>query len=297
MLRGRGRHTLTTSPISSHHLKYPLLQWGHNHFHTEGQTSPETQGDKLQDTTHSTWRCRTDSPLIPHLRTPAQEPRRQRTLLEGGEFWALSYTRSLPPSPLPPFLPTLSHKRMTHWNRPKLATTPPLWRLIPEKTQHPPVQTSLSTTDVHTDTNQSTKITFFKSHGPSLTVSGRIARHACWHENNTSHCATLADAVPTDPIDDSHPESSCSQSHWSQHETTDEDKTLLTTPSSTLRAQSGPSLVSPPMCFLTHGIQLLSLALSPHLLIFPPLIFWQHASLFSWVQFFFLNILKSLEPV
>lgn len=37
-------------------------------------------------------------PLIPHLRIPAQEPRRQRTLLEHGEFWALSYTWSLPPS-------------------------------------------------------------------------------------------------------------------------------------------------------------------------------------------------------
>lgn len=35
---------------------------------------------------------------MPHLRTPAPEPRRQRTLLEGGEFEALSYTWSLPPS-------------------------------------------------------------------------------------------------------------------------------------------------------------------------------------------------------
>lgn len=58
--------------------------------------SPETQGDTLQDTSHSTCRCRTDIPLIPHLCIPAQEPRRQRTLLEGGEFWALSYTWSLP---------------------------------------------------------------------------------------------------------------------------------------------------------------------------------------------------------
>lgn len=63
-----------------------------------GPNVPWDTGDKLQDTTHSTWRCRTDIPLIPHLRIPAQEPWRQRTLLECGEFWALSYTWALPPS-------------------------------------------------------------------------------------------------------------------------------------------------------------------------------------------------------
>lgn len=45
--------------------------------------------------------------LIPHLREP--EPRRQRTLPEGGEFWALSYTwsrPSLPPSFSYPFWDT-----------------------------------------------------------------------------------------------------------------------------------------------------------------------------------------------
>lgn len=114
---------LTTSPLSNHHLQYPLLQWGHNHYHTEGQMSPETQGDTLQDTSHPTWRCRTDIPLILHLCIPAQEPRRQRTLLEGGEIWALSYTWSLPPRcPRPPFFFILRHKRVTHWSRPKLAS-------------------------------------------------------------------------------------------------------------------------------------------------------------------------------
>lgn len=44
-------------------------------------------------------------------------------------------------------------------------------------------------------------------------------------------------------------ESSCSQSHWFQHKTTDEDKTLLTTPSSTstLRTHSGPLYVTSQM--------------------------------------------------
>lgn len=34
------RYTLT-STLSDHHLKHPLLQGGHYHYHTEGQMSPE----------------------------------------------------------------------------------------------------------------------------------------------------------------------------------------------------------------------------------------------------------------
>lgn len=47
---------------------------------------------------------------------PAQEPRRLRTLLEGGEIWALSYTWSLPPSP------SLNH----YWDTSALSTRPKL---------------------------------------------------------------------------------------------------------------------------------------------------------------------------
>lgn len=60
MLQRKGKYMLTTRPLSNHHLNYPLLQWGHIHFHTEGQMSPKNRSDTLQDTIHSTWRCRTD---------------------------------------------------------------------------------------------------------------------------------------------------------------------------------------------------------------------------------------------
>lgn len=84
---------------------------------------------------------------------------------------------------------------------------------------------------MHTDTIQSTKIRILKA--LALPVLFWAPLLACCLENNTfqaTHSPTLADAEPTDPIDESHPESSCSQSHWIQHKTTDEDKTLLTTP-------------------------------------------------------------------
>lgn len=135
----------------------------------------------------------------------------------------------------------------------------------------------------HTDTNQSTQDHILKASALPVLFGLHCSSRLLTRKQNIQapHCPTLADGVPTDPID----ESSCSQSHWSQHKTTDEDKTLLTTPSSTLRAQSGPFLVLPLMCFLQHGIQLFSLALSPHPLIFPPLIFLPHASLCSYPFF------------
>lgn len=104
--------------------------------------------------------------LIPHLCIPAQEPRRQRTLLEGGEFWALSYTWSLPLSPSP-FLThfetqandTLKQAKACIYKSPTVYTR---WRLIPEKTQHPPKQRVVTVQQMmHTDTNQSTQFFFF----------------------------------------------------------------------------------------------------------------------------------------
>lgn len=253
---GRGRYMLT-SPLCNHHLNYPLRQW--RHHHTEGQMSPEIQGDKLQDPTHSTWRCRTDLPLIPHLRIPVQEPRRQRTLLEGGGFWALSYTLALFP-----FFHTsewhIDAGQSLHLQLPTVYTKR---RLIPEKTQHPPKQL------MHTDTRQSTKITCLKASArPVLLWAVLLVTLVDTKKQNipATHSPTLAGGIPTDPIDVTTPESSCSQPHWSHHKTTDEDKTLLTTPSSTLRPIFGF------MCFLPHGIQLFSLALS-HLFIFSSLWF------------------------
>lgn len=201
---------LTTSPLSNHHLKYPLLQWGHNHYHTEGQTSPETQGDKLQDTIHSPWRCRTDILLIPHLRTPAQEPRRQRTLLEGrGVLGTELYL--VPSSCLTHFETQASDtlKQAKACIYPSTVYTK--WRLIPEKTQHPPKQ------KVVTDISQynrwrililtSRPRSHFLKPWPVLYCRGPhcSSRLLTWkHHIQATHCPTLADAVPTDPIDDVH---------------------------------------------------------------------------------------------
>lgn len=81
---------------------------------------------------------------------------------------------------------------------------------------------------------------------PVLSRAALLVTLVITKTKHLSSTLTLADAVPTYT-----PESSCSQSHWRQHKTTDEDKTLLTTPSSTLRAQSGPFLVLP-LCVSSH---------------------------------------------
>lgn len=120
--------------------------------------TPREMGDKLQDNTHSTCWCRTNIPLTPQLRIPAQGPRWQRTLPEGGEFGALSYTWSLPL-----FLPILRHKRKSHWSRPQLASTDPHC-LHPAETDTREDTASTQTEVVrqqmmHTDTNPSAKVT------------------------------------------------------------------------------------------------------------------------------------------
>lgn len=151
--------------------------------------------------------------LIPHLCIPAQEPRRQRTLLEGGEFWALSYTWSLPLSPSP-FLThfetqandTLKQAKACIYKSPTVYTR---WRLIPEKTQHPPKQRVVTVQQMmHTDTNQSTNSPPPKTPRPFLYCFGlRFSSHLLTRKQKHSSYTlspTLADAVPTDPIDDSH---------------------------------------------------------------------------------------------
>ena len=267
---------LTTSPLSSHHLKY--LQWGHNHFHTEGQTSPETQGDKRQDptttittTTHATWRCRTDLPLTPHLCIPAQDPWRQRTLLEGGVFWALSYTWSLPPSCWDTSDDTLKQA--------KACTENPKWRLIPEKTQHPPKQmvvTDISAQQLmHTDTICSTEITFFK------TSAFLYCCHACWHENDTLEQHTCrrptnwSNRWITPPSHWSPTQDNWWRHCWQHHQAHSEP----------IQAQFW-FYVFPP----TWKSASLSCSFSSSLHLFPALIFLLHASLLSYpppFSFFF----------
>lgn len=166
---GKGKYMLTTSPLSNHHLNFALLQWGHNNYHTKRQTSPEKQGDKQQqqqDTSTPTWRLGLIPPLMPHLRTPAPEPRRLRTLLEGGEFGALSYTWSLPPSS---FLTCFWDTSEWHIDVGHSLHQQPTESGTKEDTR-PPKQRVVA---VH----QATQSTFLTRRGPSCTVKGRAVRH------------------------------------------------------------------------------------------------------------------------
>lgn len=90
----------------------------------------------------------------------------------------------------------------------------------------------------------------------------------------THSSSTSADAVPTDPIDESHP-----RHIGAQHKTTDED-----TADNTIKHTQSPFRpIFGFMCFLPRGNQLLSLLLfllSLHL--FPALVFLLHASLLSY---------------
>lgn len=201
--------------------------------------------------------CRTDTTHSSFLHPSTRATKTTHTS-EGGEFWALSYT--WPPAShlhrLPAHFEAKKKKQLTHGSRPKLAPTPDEdWH--PEKTQHPPRQTSPDTTDDAHRYFAAQQHESCQSLCPSRTVffsffsfSGlSIASRTTYFRKKT--LPTLADGDPTDPVDESHLEPSCSQSHWLQHKTTDEDKTLLTTPWSTLKAHSR----------LPHGYLLFSLAL------------------------------------
>lgn len=226
-----------------------------------GPKSPEKQRDKLQDT-YSTWWCRTDTTHSSSLHPSTRSTKTTHTP-EGGEFWALSYTWS-PSSHFHCFLPIL--RQLTHWSRPKLAPTPNEdW--YPEKTQNPPRQTSSDTTDDAYRYFAVQQHQTCQSLCPSCTVLGYPLLAHCLRQHISGNTLpTLADAEPTDPIDESHPEPSCSQSHWLQHKTTDEDKTLLTTPWSTLKAHS---------CVPFHTDIHFFLSLFPSHLP-SPLVFWLH---------------------
>lgn len=122
--------------------------------HTEGQYSQRNKGISYKTPIqHDDVGLIT--PLIPHPSIPAQEPRRQCTVLEGGKFCAPSYTWSLPPSCI---LAHFSTSQLTHWSRPQLS---PKWRLTPLKTQHPLTQTDISQYYSWCKYHPVHKITFF----------------------------------------------------------------------------------------------------------------------------------------
>lgn len=256
--RGRGRYMLTTSPLSNHHVKHPLLQWRHNHFHTEGQNLLRNKGISYKTPTQH------DDvgliPPIPHLCIPAQDPRRQRTLLRvaSSGHWAIL-------GPPPPTI-TVSYPFWDTLKQAK-ACTNTKWRLIPRE------DTASTQTDIFryhrwripvlcraTTSDLSKPLPILYCFGLS------IARPLPQTTYFRKYTPTLADAEPTDPIDESHPEPSCSQSHWLQHKTTDEDKTLLTTPWSTLKVHS---------CVPFHTDIHFFLSLFPSHLP-SPLVFWLH---------------------
>lgn len=134
---------------------------------------------------------------------------------------------------------------------------------VPEETpqrQHPPMQTDRASDRHlpspqmnHTDTDQSIEITLDKASAlPVLFLKGSAVctflffLHKKSNKTPRQHISPslpLADAVPTDPIDDSHPWNRAVANHSGGNtRQLMKTKTLLTTPSSTstLRAQSGP---------------------------------------------------------
>lgn len=260
--RGRGRYMLTTSPLSNHHVKHPLLQWRHNHFHTEGQNLLRNKGISYKTPTQH------DDvgliPPIPHLCIPAQDPRRQRTLLgvASSGHWA-----TLGPPP-PTFTVSYPFWDKSNWHieagqslhQHQMKTdTQRRHSIHPDR--HLPIPQMM-----HTGTGSPTTSDLSKPL-PILYCFGlSIARPLPQTTYFRKYTPTLADAEPTDPIDESHPEPSCSQSHWLQHKTTDEDKTLLTTPWSTLKAHS---------CVPFHTDIHFFLSLFPSHLP-SPLVFWLH---------------------
>lgn len=171
--------------------------------------SPETRGDKLQDTTHSTCRCRTDIPLIPRRRIPAQEPRRatSRGWWGGG---GLGTELHLGPSPCF-FFPrthfetqandTLKAGQSLHQQPRHPPTVYTQRRLIPEKTQHPPKQKVETDIAVQpTDCILILTSRHLQKPWPFLYCFGRRNKNP-FKQHTLRH--SLAPA-PTDLIDDSH---------------------------------------------------------------------------------------------
>lgn len=112
----------------SNHLKHPLLQWGHNHFHTEGQQSPEKQG-----------RSRTDST---HFPIPASQLRGHEDNAHYQGWRVVGTELHLVP---PPRFETKKATDTRQQGSKRAPTPNEDWH--PVKTQHPPRQTSLDTTD------------------------------------------------------------------------------------------------------------------------------------------------------
>lgn len=146
---------------------------------------------------------------------------------------------------------------------------------------------------MHNSINQSTKITFLTCLGHSRTVLIGVALHS--ETKQATHPATLADDAPTDPIIES-VQNRAVANHFGGN-----TRQLMKTRHcwQHFQAHSEPSQAHfcfYPSCFLPHGAQLLSLALSPHLISFSS---WFSASLLSYSLFLSLVFLifSSLEPV
>lgn len=200
----RGWYRLTTSPLRYHHLKYPLLQWGHSHYHTEGQLSPETRGTnyKTPSIQHAGVGLIYHSFLVSAFQHKRRATSKGWCWRAGG--WALSYTWG-PSSRLVFPIPILRHKWMTHWKQAKACIYNP---------------TTLCLHQTETDTREDTASTQTEGrdwHLGTTCILMLISCHlpkprpflcgfglCCWHQKPIQATHSLAPA-PTDPIDDSHP--------------------------------------------------------------------------------------------